>query len=398
MKSQKLRSGYTTGTCAQGATKAAMQLLFGIRKADAMDEIWVELPKGQKQRLRIWDIKIEYKDLSGIPYVVSCAVKKDAGDDPDITDGIFVYSKVTRRDEDGRGRVITVDGGEGVGRVTKPGLERVVGEAAINRVPRQMIIKEAESVCEEIGYEGSITIEISIPKGEELAKKTFNPRLGIEGGLSILGTSGIVEPMSEQAILDTINLDMKVKLAEQKTEKKYLIMSPGNYGLDFLKETYGIKETEVVKCSNYIGQSIDMAKELGCTALLLAGHIGKLVKVAGGIMNTHSKWADARMELLAAAALRAGLSAEKSRGLLDCITVDDALSRCTGEERKRLMLQVMKKIEWYLSLRSQEGIIVEAVTFSNRYGILGKTSHADEIAAGKLCFSSAFEGQKEGDE
>ncbi|MCI8320561.1 MAG: cobalamin biosynthesis protein CbiD [Dorea sp.] len=398
MKSQKLRCGYTTGTCAQGATKAAMQLLFGIRKADGMDEIWVELPKGQKQRLRIWDIKIEYKDLSSIPYVVSCAVKKDAGDDPDITDGIFVYSKVTRRDEDGRGRVITVDGGEGVGRVTKPGLEQAVGEAAINRIPRQMVIKEAEKVCEEVEYEGRIDVEISIPQGEELAKRTFNPRLGVKGGLSILGTSGIVEPMSEQAIVDTVYLDMKVKLAEQNTEKKYLILSPGNYGLEFLEENYGIEETKVVKCSNFIGQSIDMAGELGCTALLFAGHIGKLIKVAGGIMNTHSAQADCRMELLAAAALRAGFSAEKASGLLDCMTVDDALSRCTKEERKSLMEQIMEKIKQYLNLRSGKEMTVEAIVFSKMYGLLGKTSHADEIAAGKLCFLSAEGKQKRGDE
>lgn len=398
MKSQKLRCGYTTGTCAQGATKAAMQLLFGIRKADGMDEIWVELPKGQKQRLRIWDIKIEYEDLSSIPYVVSCAVKKDAGDDPDITDGIFVYSKVTRRDEDGRGRVITVDGGEGVGRVTKPGLEQAVGEAAINRIPRQMVIKEAEKVCEEVGYEGRIDVEISIPQGEELAKRTFNPRLGVKGGLSILGTSGIVEPMSEQAIVDTVYLDMKVKLAEQNTEKKYLILSPGNYGLEFLEENYGIEETKVVKCSNFIGQSIDMAGELGCTALLFAGHIGKLIKVAGGIMNTHSAQADCRMELLAAAALRAGFSAEKASGLLDCMTVDDALSRCTKEERKSLMEQIMEKIKQYLNLRSGKEMTVEAIVFSKMYGLLGKTSHADEIAAGKLCFLSAEGKQKRGDE
>ena len=398
MKSQKLRCGYTTGTCAQGATKAAMQLLFGIRKADGMDEIWVELPKGQKQRLRIWDIKIEYKDLSSIPYAVSCAVKKDAGDDPDITDGIFVYSKVTRRDEDGRGRVITVDGGEGVGRVTKPGLEQAVGEAAINRIPRQMVIKEAEMVCEEVGYEGGIDVEISIPQGEELAKRTFNPRLGVKGGLSILGTSGIVEPMSEQAIVDTVYLDMKVKLAEQNTEKKYLILSPGNYGLEFLEENYGIEETKVVKCSNFIGQSIDMAGELGCTALLFAGHIGKLIKVAGGIMNTHSAQADCRMELWAAAALRAGFSAEKASGLLDCMTVDDALSRCTKEERKSLMEQIMEKIKQYLNLRSGKEMTVEAIVFSKMYGLLGKTSHADEIAAGKLCFLSAEGKQKRGDE
>lgn len=383
MCSQSLRRGYTTGTCAQAATKAAMLLLFGISKADELTEVRVELPKGERLNLEIRDIKIEYNETEKFPDTVSCAVKKDSGDDPDITDGILVYSKVRRTVSTGERRVIRLDGGKGIGRVTRPGLDQPVGAAAINRIPRQMITREAEAICEEIGYEGGIDIELSVPDGEELAKKTFNPRLGVEGGLSILGTSGIVEPMSEQAILDTIYLDMKVKLKGQKSGKKILIMAPGNYGLEFLKEAYGIEEDEIVKCSNYIGQSIDMAKELQCDALLLAGHIGKLVKVAGGIMNTHSRWADSRMELLAAGALRAGFSAEKSRELLECATADDALSRCTKEEQESLMYQVMKKMQEYLRMRAGEELLIEAVTFSKMYGILGKTSRADEIAAAK---------------
>lgn len=384
MGSQRLRRGYTTGTCAQAATKAAMLLLFGICKKDEMSKVCVKLPKGERLSLDIRDIKLEYKGAQRLPSAASCAVKKDSGDDPDITDGILVYSRVSRITETRQKEMIRLDGGRGVGKVTKPGLDQPVGEAAINRIPRQMIIREAETICEDTGYEGGIDIEISIPDGEELAKKTFNPRLGIKGGLSILGTSGIVEPMSEQAILDTIYLDMKVKLEGQDKGKRILIMAPGNYGLEFLKEEYGIEEDQVVKCSNFIGQSIDMAAELKCDMLLLAGHIGKLIKVAGGIMNTHSKWADGRMEILAAAALRAGFSAEGARKLLECVTVDDALLRCTKEERELLMVQIMEKMGQSLSLRGKEEIEVEAVTFSKEFGILGKTNRADEIMTAKL--------------
>lgn len=379
MKERKLRRGYTTGTCAQAATKAAAELLFGIRNADET-KVRVELPKGERRTLCIRDIKIEYKETKKLPAAVSCGVKKDSGDDPDITDGIVVYSKVSRTESAGHGRTVTIDGGAGIGTVTKPGLDQPVGEAAINRVPRQMIKKEVEDICEEAGYEGGIAVELSIPRGEELAKKTFNPRLGIEGGLSVLGTSGIVEPMSEQAILDTIYLEMKVKLAGQEDGGKCLVMAPGNYGLEFLEEEYGIGEEQVVKCSNFIGQSLDMAKELGCTGILLAGHIGKLVKVAGGIMNTHSKWADCRMEILSAAALRAGLPADKAGDFLECVTVDEALSGCTADERGRLMSAVMERMAKYLRLRAGEDMAVEVVTFSKMHGILGKTEGADEMA------------------
>ncbi len=247
-----------------------------------------------------------------------------------------------------------------------------------------MIEKEVKEVLEETGAAGGIRVEISIPEGERLSAKTFNPRLGIEGGLSVLGTSGIVEPMSEQALLDTIRAQIRVKIAEGND---HLIIAPGNYGLEFLKNEYGIEETEVVKCSNYIGQTLDMAQELGCGKILLAGHIGKLVKVSGGIMNTHSKWADCRMELLAAAALRAGLPGEKARALLDCVTVDDALGKCTGGERNAVMAQVMGAIEKHLAHRVGNDICTEVIVFSNVYGILGKTKGADE-------FCGAGKGQK----
>lgn len=275
MPKKILAKGYTTGTCAQAATKAAMQMLFTGEK---VEKISVELPQGEHLQLDIVDIRMEYKEDESLPEEVTCAVKKNSGDDPDITNGVLVYSKVkkntlevpeegqcekqfceakvsNRKKRAGQKKYdrIHIDGGTGIGRVTKPGLNQPVGEAAINRVPRQMIRKEVEEACEEVGYTGGINVVISIPEGVRLAKETFNPRLGIEGGLSVLGTTGIVNPMSEQALIDTIEVEMKVCLAEKY---RYLIVAPGNYGLDFLKEQYSIEENDVVKCSNYIGQTI----------------------------------------------------------------------------------------------------------------------------------------------
>ena len=366
---KKLRRGYTTGTCAQAATKAAMMMLLG--NVD-VDRVTVSLPGKEVLTLKISGIQKENSHEGNQEIEsVSCAVKKDSGDDPDITNGILVYSKVTKTES-----AVILDGGIGVGRVTKPGLDQPVGNAAINKVPRQMILGEVKEVCELYGYHGGIRVEISIPQGVELAKKTFNPRLGIEGGISVLGTSGIVEPMSEQALLDTIELEMKVKRA---AGKNYLIMAPGNYGLDFLREAYGIQDKDVVKCSNYIGQSIDMAAECRFKGMVLAGHIGKLIKVSGGIMNTHSRWADCRMDLLASAMLRAGLSGERARQILDCVTTDDALALLSEEERKVTIVQIMKSIEKYLEYRMAEKMPVGAILYSNVYGILGKTSRVDEL-------------------
>lgn len=368
---KRLRRGYTTGTCAQAATKAAMQMLFTGERAE---QISVELPKGEHRTLEIEEIEMFYsEEKQQFPVSVKCAVRKDSGDDPDITNGVLVYSQVMCMDEP----EIRVEGGVGIGRVTKPGLDQPVGAAAINRVPRMMIQKEVRESCDEVGYIGGICVEISIPEGEKLAAKTFNPRLGIEGGLSILGTSGIVEPMSEQAIIDTICVEMRVKLAESSTG--YLVAAPGNYGLSFLQKAYGLDEKYVVKCSNYIGQTIDMAAELGCKGLILVGHIGKLIKVAGGIMNTHSRWADCRMELLASAALRAGISPEISCEMLECVTTDEALEKCSQEERTRVMQCVMEKIESSMRHRAAEGIQVSSMVFSNVYGILGKTSGAEDM-------------------
>ena len=323
-----MRYGFTTGSCAAAAAKAAAYMLLTGREKT---EITIETPKGIPYTAQIRNICRKEQE-------VSCAVEKDGGDDPDITTGALICAKVSfaeitdrkAREEPGRKNgtghapeqaQVVIDGGIGVGRVTKPGLDQPVGNAAINHVPREMIEREVLQVCQVLDYRGILSVEISVPEGEKLAEKTFNPRLGIVGGISILGTSGVVEPMSTQAILDTIRVELRQQRALGRED---VVISPGNYGLDFLKNTYHYDLDKSVKCSNFIGLTIDMAVEEGFRRLLLAGHIGKLIKVAGGIMNTHSREGDCRMELLTAFAVKCGVAAVDAARLLSCVTTEEA--------------------------------------------------------------------------
>lgn len=375
-----LRRGWTTGTCAQAAAAAAAQaLLAGSLPREGADwTVTVHLPDGQPFTLPVQSGKIEKRDSQGRPLAVTCKVKKDSGDDPDVTDGVTVCATVSFFSEDR----IEIDGGQGIGRVTKPGLSQPVGSAAINPVPRQMIQKELVRLKEAAGWEGGFQVLVEIPGGEKLAQRTFNPRIGIVGGLSVLGTSGIVEPMSEKALIDTIEVEIKVKLAEGR---RCLIAAPGNYGLDFLRDRWGILAQNTVKCSNYIGETIDLAAEHGAEGMLFVGHIGKLVKIAGGIMNTHSRWGDCRMELLASAALRAGLSGDRAAALLGCNTTEDALQILTEKERRKVMDCLLEKIHTYLNIRAQSSaqrdMKTGAVLFSNVYGVLGMTRYGEELLA-----------------
>ena len=257
-----MRYGFTTGSCAAAAAKAAAYMLLS---GNEKKQITIETPKGI-----LFDAVIV--DIARAENAVSCGVVKDGGDDPDITTGAHICAKVGFAHTDGEqlqesGQpYIDIKGGTGVGRVTKPGLDQPVGNAAINHVPREMIEKEVLEVCRLFDYRGGLDVEISVPQGEELAEKTFNPRLGIIGGISILGTSGIVEPMSSQALLDTIRVELQQKYAQGMT---IAAVSPGNYGLDFMKRAYGYDLDASVKCSNFIGDTIDMAIDIGFERMLL---------------------------------------------------------------------------------------------------------------------------------
>ena len=269
---QKLRLGYTTGSCAVGATTAACLML---KSGQEIDQVNILTPAGIQLELDVCDIT-RGKDW------VKCCVIKDAGDDPDTTDGLAIYSEVHKR-EDGQ---LVLDGKEGVGRIQRPGLFGEIGEAAINPVPKKLLTETLEKYSQT-----GLTCYISIPGGEEVAKKTFNQYIGIEGGLSVLGTKGIVYPMSAEALLKSIYMEMDM-LAE-KGEKE-ILLTPGNYGKEVVKKS-GLN-LPVVEVSNYIGQALKYAYTLGFRKFHLIGHVGKFCKLAVGIFQTHSSTADTRME------------------------------------------------------------------------------------------------------
>ena len=362
-----LRCGYTTGTCAAlGAAGAARLLLTG----HAPETVALRTPKG---------IVVEVAPLfcRRTDTGAECAIEKDGGDDVDVTTGLPVIATVELllgcTD-------IRIDGGRGVGRVTKPGLDQPVGAAAINHVPRQMIAealrREAEAAC----YTGGFAVTISIQNGEEVARRTFNPHIGVEGGLSVLGTSGIVEPMSQQAILDTIQLEMNQAVLRAGTPKR-LILAPGNYGLDYLHDTYpAFAAIPVVKTSNFIGDTLDMAASAGFEQVLLVGHVGKLVKVAGGIMNTHSHTADCRTELFCTHAALCGAGRELCAALYAAATTDACLELLDAAGLRAPVLEsLLDAIQLHLDRRAGEAFRVGAVLFSNQHGPLGVTQTAKEL-------------------
>lgn len=370
VEQKKMRTGYTTGSCAAAAAKAAVCMLLS---GEVIQQVRLMTPKGV-------ELDLEVEQIQRRQHGVRCAVRKDSGDDPDVTNGIYVYAEVRKEPEPG----IYLDGGEGIGRITKKGLEQPVGAAAINRVPRQMIREAVKEECVRARYDGGLSVMISIPEGRKIAERTFNPRLGIEGGISVLGTSGIVEPMSEKALTDTIFLEMKM-LKENGIDRCCVV--PGNYGRDFLAEQLGVDTDQAVKCSNYIGETIDAAVNLEMRSLLLIGHIGKLIKVAAGVMNTHSRQADCRMEVLAAYAAAEGASAECVQAILSCITTTEALELLKEKGiLSGVMERVMERIDFHLRHRAGGSLQVEAIVFSTEDGILGKTKRAEallkEIRAG----------------
>lgn len=355
-----LRYGWTTGSCAAAAAKAAAQMLFG---GEEIRQVRLMTPKGI-------ELYLDVESVTRMPDYAECAVRKYSGDDPDVTDGLLIFAKVERCDGD----QILLDGGAGVGRVTKPGLEQQIGQAAINKVPRKMITEEVSGVCREYGYSGGVKVLISIPEGEETAKKTFNPRLGITGGLSVLGTSGIVEPMSEKALTDTIYLEMKM-LHESGCSYCYAV--PGNYGIDFLTESLRIDPDLAVKCSNYVGETIDDAKLLGMKGLLMIGHVGKFIKLAAGVMNTHSRQADCRMEVFASHAAMAGADTAVVKEIMACLNTTEAVKILKEKGLlQNVMKTVMERIEFYLRQRAGEELQIGAIVFSSEEGILGQTGNA----------------------
>ena len=362
---QKLRCGYTTGTCAAAAAAgAAARLLTG----ETLPAVRIATPAGVA-------VEAELLQHAAGEGWAACAVRKDGGDDPDVTDGALIFARVERTDTPG----IIIDGGEGVGRVTLPGLDQPVGAAAINSTPRRMIGEQMEAVMAKAGYTGGLRAVISVPEGEALAKRTFNPRLGIVGGISILGTSGIVKPMSEAALIDSLYLEMDQRRAAGTED---LLLTPGNYGESFAREVLCLNLHRWCMCSNYLGAAIDHAAGAGFRSVLVVGHLGKLVKAAAGCMNTHSKTADARRETLTAHAALAGADGALLRALFDSPTTDAGVELLKQAGLLGpVMASIGEALDGQLKRRAGEGLTIEALFFSNQYGILGKTPGAERLLA-----------------
>ncbi len=364
-----LRCGYTTGTCAALAAAAAARMLLS---GEVPSSVALVTGKGIP-------VEVTIEEYGSDGQTAWAAVPKDAGDDADVTDGMFIRADVSRSGEPG----IHIDGGKGIGRVTKPGLDQPVGNAAINSGPRRMIGESVRAVCEELGEdadEDGLCVIISAEEGEEAAKKTFNPNLGIEGGISILGTTGIVEPMSEQALVDTIEVELN-QIVLQASE---LIITPGNFGSTYIRE-HNIEQlgVPVLKCSNFLGETLDMISGTDIRAVLFVAHVGKLSKVAAGIMNTHSKYADGRNEIFCAHAALCGAEAGLCRSLMDAATTDACiklLDEAGGEVlRNKVIESILQSVQQKLDYRAGGKYRIGAVMFSNVYGLLGKTDRAEEI-------------------
>lgn len=526
---KKLRCGLTTGTCAAACAQAAMlRLLTG----QVRSEVTVRLPESRKRSLDsiaeaqlheeiddnranrgaqqnsdgrspLQQVGSAESDLRSSEQWVTLTVyptvdggfatRKDAGDDPDVTNGteIRAYIQVCERvpsrafaSADGR---LYLTGGEGVGRVTKPGLEQAVGQSAINRVPRQMIFDAVQQVLDAFeddekrrteGCTPSLEMEnklkhvdgkpdaeyirskwlnegnekserskkpcylitISVPAGAELAQRTFNPMLGIEGGISILGTTGIVEPMSEAAIVATIETSIRQVLAmedaavsktetlrkeevsaDQKTETseermaadeavgqlqspaahgeqtestgsgrkedgdigrsaRRILAVPGNYGQRYVEQQLGLRGVPVVEVSNYIGEAIDLAVSYGATDFLLVGNVGKLVKLAAGIMNTHSRVADGRWEIFAAHLALCGGTWAQVAAMREATTTEEMLTRL--EEmglRAPVMASIMGEIEAHMAHRIRGQMNFGVIVYSERFGRVGETTGAARL-------------------
>lgn len=361
---KRLRRGFTTGSCAAAAAKAAAIMLLSGRR---LQSVRLLTPAGI-------DLTLPLEDVELCEAYASCAVKKDSGDDPDVTNGIKIYARVEKNAIPG----ITIDGGEGIGRVTKPGLDRPVGEAAINSTPRRMIAAALTEVCEDSGYPGGLRALISAPEGAELAGKTFNPRLGIIGGISILGTTGIVEPMSDAAVVETVRAELSTRRA---AGHRYVLFVPGNYGADFVENSLRLDPENAVTVSNFVGDAFSIADELGFSGALLVGHIGKTVKLAANMFNTHSRYGDCRAEILAAHAGTLGASPEILRAIMDSASADSMLDILDAASlRAPVMERVMDKIGENLAAKPFS-LLPGVLAFSKKYGLLGQTAQAGELLA-----------------
>ena len=357
-RGKKLRYGYTTGSSATAATKAALMYLLDDSKHD-IPEVTIKLPSGNPLTISV--NSLEKKENS-----VLASVIKDGGDDPDVTHGLEIYSKVSLRNDS----KINIFGGIGVGKVTKKGLPVAPGNSAINPVPLKMIRETVEEMLPE-GF--GADVEISVPKGEETAKKTLNAKLGIIGGISILGTTGIVKPMSEESWKASLAIELKMAL--ENVGNGEVIFLFGNRGKQYLSDNFDDNTSQAIVISNFVGYMFDRACEFEAKKIYFIGELGKFVKVAGGIFHTHSRVSDAKMEILTANALLVGESTENMKKIMASNTTEEATKYIEKTEVYSLLAEKAKqKCEEYCRRNGWE-LEVETLIISAEKEVLGNSRH-----------------------
>ena len=356
------RKGYTTGSCATAAAKVAALMLL---RQEIIDQVSIVTPSGKNLRLAV-----ELPLIS--PAQASAAIRKDGGDDVDATDGMLIFARVRLRGD----RSIVIDGGPGVGRVTRDGIGLAIGEAAINRTPRQTIEAAVRDV---IGPERGADVEIFAPEGEGRARKTYNGRLGILGGISIIGTTGIVTPMSEESWRSSLSLELGMKRAEGRER---IILVPGNHGERFVQEQLGLDPGCVVTMSNFVGYMLKETERLGFRHVLLVGHFGKLIKVAAGIFHTHSHIADGRIETLIAHLALCDAPHALMHRVADCATTEEAMALIDEAGWQRVYPAIARRVAERMAelLRfSPRPPRCDALLFAYDLRVLGSSRPVDEL-------------------
>lgn len=362
IEGKKYRRGYTTGSCSTAAAKAAATMLL---LGKTIDYIQIDTPKGITLSLEVLEAKVEAD-------YAECAIRKDGGDDIDATHGMLIFARVRWQEEPG----IKLLGGKGIGVITEKGLSLEVGEAAINPTPRKMIKHEVSKV---VGKKG-IEITIFAPKGEEIAKKTFNPRLGIVGGISIIGTTGIVEPMSDEGWKRSMSIELEMKKAQGFNQ---ILLVPGNQGERFASEILQIEEKYVTRMSNFVGYMLMECNRLGYKKIVLAGPLGKFIKLAAGIFHTHSRVADARSEILISYLALMGAPLEILKQVEACVTTEAALDIIKKAQLTKVYDVIAKKCKEKAEQHiREEGVQVEVILFSMAGEELARTEEASKLLEG----------------
>ncbi|MEM4733729.1 MAG: cobalt-precorrin-5B (C(1))-methyltransferase CbiD [Candidatus Bathyarchaeia archaeon] len=346
-----LKYGLSTGACAAAAAKAAVIALV----SNPVDKVVIPTPIGIR-------FEIPVKESKRLGDAAVAAVVKDAGDDIDVTDNLEISATV-RLTDDGK---IAVKGDKGVGVVTKPGLPVPVGESAINPVPRSMIVA---AVKEALPKGKGAEVVISVSEGEEVAKKTLNAKLGVVGGISILGTTGVVKPLSLEACRRSLVPQIDVALAKGYD---HVFMVPGNIGERVTKKLFNVPDEAIIQTGDFVGYMLDKAVEKGVKEITLLGHPGKLVKLAAGIFNTHHKVADARSEVIAAYAAAVGADSQLVNRILASNTTEEAIAFLKQANLlKQVFDKIAEKVAYRVTERVKNKIKVNVILVSMEGAVLG---------------------------